>query len=498
MLNQLAEHKVQPDHLDRQALIYIRQSTLAQVIHNTASTARQYDLVQRALELGWPQEHIIVIDQDQGCSGASAADRAGFQHLVAEVGLGHAGAIFSLEASRLARSGSDWYRLIEICALSKTLVVDEEGVYDPSQYNDRLLLGFKGTMSEAELHWLRNRLLGGKLEKARQGKLRLPLPTGLVYDAAQQVILDPDEQVQQALRLVFELFTELGSASAVVKNFRQNNLLIPKRQRGGEYDGELTWQPLGYNRVLAILHNPAYAGAYAYGRSHSLRQVSPEHDYPVQKRIRRPDPDEWTFLLPDAHPGYITWEQYLHNQQRLDDNRTSWAQDRRGVVREGTALLQGIALCGRCGRRMRVCYLQDGITPVYKCDRAYRLFAEPLCQSIRGDALDTAVTQLFLEAMQPAQLEISLTTLEQIETRAQQIDQQWQFRLERARYQADLARRRLFAVDPENRLVARTLERDWNEKLVEIERLEREYLTWSTPKAFQLGPEERQRIVALA
>lgn len=215
MLSQLAEHKVQPDHLARQARRYIRQSTLARVMENTGSKARQYDLAQRALELGWPQEHIVVIDQDQGRSGASRGDRIGFQHLGAEVGLGHAGAIFSLEASRLARSGSDWYRLIEICALSKTLAVDEEGVYDPSYYNDRLLLGFKGTMSEAELHWLRNRLLGGKLEKARQGKLRLPLPTGLVYDAAHEVILDPDEEVQQALRLVFELFTELGTASAV-------------------------------------------------------------------------------------------------------------------------------------------------------------------------------------------------------------------------------------------------------------------------------------------
>ncbi len=496
MLSQLSEHKVQPEHLDRQALIYVRQSTLAQVIANTGSKARQYDLAQRALELGWPQEHIVVIDQDQGCSGASAADRAGFQQLVTEVGLGHAGAIFSLEASRLARSGADWYRLIEMCALSKTLVIDEEGVYDPSHYNDRLLLGFKGTMSEAELHWLRNRLLGGKLEKARQGKLRLPLPTGLVYDAAQQVILDPDEQVQQALRLVFELFTELGAGSAVAKYFRQHSLLIPRRQEGGEQDGELTWRPLGQTRVLAILHNPAYAGAYAYGRSHTVRQVLPGQIGQVEKRIRRPNSEEWTFLRLEAHPGYITWDQYLHNQQKLDDNRT--APDRSGAVREGTALLQGIVLCGRCGRRMSIRYLQDGVTPVYKCDQAYHQFGEPTCQSIRGDTLDAAVAQLFLEAMQPAQLEISLTTLAQIETRAQQIDQQWQLRLERVRYQADLARRRLFAVDPENRLVARNLEHNWNEKLAEVERLEREYLTWSTPKAFQLNSQDRQRILALA
>jgi DNA invertase Pin-like site-specific DNA recombinase len=498
MLNQLVEHKVQAEHLQRQALIYIRQSTLAQVMGNTGSKARQYDLVQRALALGWSQEQLEVIDQDQGRSGASAADRAGFQYLVAEVGLGHAGAIFSLEASRLARSGSDWYRLIEICALSQTLVIDEEGVYDPSQYNDRLLLGFKGTMSEAELHWLRQRLLGGKLEKASQGKLRLPLPTGLVYDTTQEVILDPDEEVQQALRLVFDLFAELGTAGAVAKYFRQHSLLIPTRHWGGQRDGELTWGPLGQNRVLAILHNPAYAGAYAWGRSQSLSQVSPDLDQPLEKRIRRPEPDDWTFLRLEAHPGYITWEQYLQTRQRLDDNYSAPAPDRRGAVREGTALLQGIVLCGRCGRRMSVRYLENGITPVYRCYQAHRQFGEPTCQSIQGTAIDAAVAQLFLQAMQPAQLEISLATLEQIEIRAQQIDQQWQLRLERLRYQADLARRRLFAVEPENRLVARNLERDWNEKLADLEALEREYLTWSKPQAFALSPEERQRILALA
>lgn len=245
---------------------------------------------------------------------------------------------------------------------------------------------------------------------------------------------------------------------------------------------------MGPNRALAILHNPAYAGAYAYGRSQCVGQVFPEQDRPIEKRIRRPNPDEWTFLLLDAHPGYITWDQYLCNQQRLDDNRPSPAQDRRGVVREGTALLQGIALGGRCGRPMSRRYLQDGVTPVYKCHQAYRQFGEPTCQSIRGDGIDAAVAQLFLETMQPAQLEISLTTLEQIETRIRQIDQQWQLRLQRVRYQADLARRRLFAVDPENRLVARNLERDWNEKLAEVERLERDYLTWSTPKGFSAWP----------
>jgi len=497
MLNQMATHKVQGDHLDRQALIYVRQSTLMQVLKNTGSKIRQYDLGQRALELGWPPERIVVIDEDQGTSGTSFAERDGFERVVAEVGLGRTGAVFCLEASRLARSCSNWYRLIEICALTRTLVVDEEGVYDPGQYNDRLLLGIKGAMSESELHWLHNRLLGGKLAKAQQGELRLPLPTGLVYDAANQVRFDPDEEVQQAVRLLFDLFEESGTATAVVKHFKDHDLLFPTRQWGGVDHGQLTWKPLGTGRVLAVLHHPAYAGAYAYGRSQSQIQAN-QNQRPIKHTRRLHNPEEWTSLLLETHPGYITWKQFLRNRQRLDDNRTSRAEDRRGPAREGTALLQGIVLCGRCGRRMTIRYLQDGLTPVYRCAQAYHQFGEPTCQSIRGDGIDATVAQTFLAAMQPAQLEISLATLDQLEAQARQIDEQWQRRLERVRYEADLSRRRLFAIDPENRLVARNLERDWNEKLAEVERLEREYLTLTLPTTLVVSPEERQRILALA
>jgi DNA invertase Pin-like site-specific DNA recombinase len=253
--------KIRPDHLDRQALIYVRQSTLIQVRENTGSTARQYDLAKRASDLGWPPDRIRVIDQDQGHSGSSAVGRDGFQLLVAEVGLKHAGAVFCLEASRLARSCSDWYRLLEICALAETLVIDEDGVYDPGQYNDRLLLGFRGTMSEAELHWLRQRLLGGKLAKAEQGLLRFRLPTGLVYDPAGKIVLDPDEEVRAAVRLVFDLFSQRGSALAVVAHFARHHLRFPIRFWGGRRDGELVWGPLRCARVLDILHNPLYAGA---------------------------------------------------------------------------------------------------------------------------------------------------------------------------------------------------------------------------------------------
>jgi len=498
MLAPLASSKIRSDHLARPAIIYVRQSTLAQVREHTASTARQYDLVRRARELGWPPEAITVIDQDQGRSGASAAGRDGFQALVAEVGLGHAGAVLSLEASRLARASSDWYRLLELCALTETLVVDEDGVYDPGQYDDRLLLGFKGTMSEAELHWLRARLLGGKLEKARQGTLRVKLPTGLVYDPAGRVVLDPDEAVQAAIQLVFALFEDAGSALAVVRHFAAQCLQIPTRHWGGARNGELRWEPLRHGRVLTILHDPAYAGAYVYGRTRTRTQLLPGEALRLKGRTRQVAPEAWPIVLRDAHPGYISWEQFLRIQQRLDDNRTFRPEERRGAVREGAALLQGIVLCGRCGRRMAVRYLADGTRPCYDCTEVHTELAGSTCQSIRGDGVDVAVARSFLEALQPAELTVALAALDDLEARAQQIDRQWQLRLEQARYEADLARRHFLAVEPEHRLVARSLEREWNAKLADVERLEREDATRPSSAAGLVSPEERQRILALA
>lgn len=498
MLNRFNHPKIQPEHLERQAFIYVRQSTLMQVRDNTGSKARQYDLVQRAMNLGWPRERITVIDQDQGHSGASAIGRDGFQLLVSEVGLGRAGAVLSLEVSRLARSCSDWYRLIEICALSQTLVVDEEGVYDPNQYNDRLLLGFKGTMSEAELHWLRSRLQGGKLEKAHKGELRFRPATGFVYDSLGHLILDPDEQVQQAVRLVFDLFDQCGSALAVVQHFNTHSLLFPTRFWGGIRDGELVWHPLSNGRILAILHNPAYAGAYVFGKTQTRTKALPGEAPRIKGRTRQLKPEVWPIVLKEVHPAYITWEEFLRHLQCLDDNRTWRPEERRGAVRTGAALLQGIVLCGRCGRHMSVRYIQDGSLPVYVCAQVHSQLAGKTCQFIMGPEVDAAVSQVFLEAMQPAQLEISMAAFEQIEVRARQIDQQWQLRLERARYEADLARRRFNSIDPENRLVARSLERDWNEKLAEIENLEHEYLSLPRLTAHLVSPAERQRILALA
>lgn len=490
--------KIRPDHLDRQAFIYVRQSTLFQVRENTASTARQYDLHQRACDLGWTPERISVIDQDQGHSGASAVGRDGFQQLIAEVGMGHAGAVFSLEVSRLARSCSDWYRLLEICALTETLVIDEEGIYDPGLYNDRLLLGFKGTMSEAELHWLRSRLQGGKLEKAQHGELRFRPPAGLVLDPLGRVVLDPDEEVQQAVRLVFSLFAQHGSALAVVQAFNERHLRFPTRQWGKRYTGELVWGPLTHSRVLEVLHNPAYAGTYVYGRTQTRTRLLPGESPRVKGRTRPVTRDDWPIVLHEAHPGYLTWEQYLRNQQQLDDNRTFRPEERRGAVREGVALLQGLVLCGVCGRRMRVRYLADGRLPCYDCIEQHVRHGGPTCQSIRGDGVDTAVAAALLEALQPAQLAMSLATLDELAAQARQIERQWQLRVERAQYEADLARRRFLAVDPENRLVARTLEREWNERLTEVARLEREFAALPQLSPPLVTPEERQRILALA
>jgi DNA invertase Pin-like site-specific DNA recombinase len=498
MSTHLSNAKIRPGHLDRQAFVYVRQSTFLQVREHTASTFRQYDLVQRAQELGWTSAAITVIDQDQGRSGTSTLDRDGFQFLIAQVGLGQAGAVLSLEASRLARSCSDWYRLLEICALTDTLVIDEDGVYDPGQYADRLLLGILGTMSEAELHWLRNRLLGGKLAKAEQGQLRMRPPVGLVFDPAGRLVLDPDEQVQQAVRLVFTHFEQTRSALAVVKYFSVHQLLFPDRLWGKSHDGELVWRPLRHTRVLEMLHNPRYTGTYVYGRTQTRRRLLPGEAPRVKGRTRRLAPTDWPIVRHNDHAGYLSWEQFLRNQQQLDDNCTSRSPDRRGAVREGNALLQGIVLCGRCGRRMTIRYTRHGTTPSYECNQVHKQQVGPLCQFVRGDGIDAAVARLFLDAIQPAQLAVSLATLGEIEAQARQIERQWQLQLERARYEADLARRRFLAVEPENRLVARNLERDWNDKLAAVDQRERDYAARSPGLTQQLSAEERQRILALA
>lgn len=356
--------KVRAEHLNRIAIVYIRQSTLTQVRFNRESTERQYALQEEALSLGWTQGQIQVIDEELGISGSGRCQRQGFQQLVAKVSLGEVGGIFGLEVSRLARSSADLLRLLELCGLFGTIVVDEDGIYDLCDFNDRLILGFKGTMSEAELHFLRTRMLGGKKNKAKKGELRFPLPVGYVYDADNQTIIDPDEEVQIAVHNVFDAFKSSGSAYGVVQYFAQNNLRFPKRAYGGAWAGKLVWGQLTHSRVLGMLYNPSYAGVYVYGRYRNQKKVTPQGLF-IHHTVRLPK-EQWEVFIPDHHPGYITWERYEENHKQLQNNRTNI--DRSGPAREGTALMQGLILCGRCGRRMTVRYTGNGgIAPVYEC-----------------------------------------------------------------------------------------------------------------------------------
>ena len=346
--------KVSAGHLKRNAYLYVRQSTLRQVIENSESTKRQYALRQRAIALGWHPDRIVVIDSDLGQSGASATEREGFQKLVGEVGMGHVGLVIGLEVSRLARNSSDWHRLLEISALTDTLILDEDGLYDPAHFNDRLLLGLKGTMSEAELHVMQARMRGGLLSKAQRGELRVPLPVGFLYDAQGHVLLDPDQQVQNSIRFLFQSFRRVGSAGAVVKAFREGKLLFPHRPRGGPQDGELVWVRLGISQTLFVLHNPRYAGAFVYGRTRTRRTLAGAN-------LTRLPQEEWHTLLIGAHTGYIAWEEYQDNVRRLVENAHALGPERRkSPPREGPALLQGLVLCGICGERMKVIYHARG------------------------------------------------------------------------------------------------------------------------------------------
>lgn len=454
--------RVTPRHLRRAAYLYVRQSTLRQVLENTESTQRQYALRQRAIALGWPVDQIVVIDSDLGQSGASAADREGFQRLVRDVSLGRAGLVMGLEVSRLARNSTDWHRLLELCALTDTLILDEDGLYEPAHFNDRLLLGLKGTMSEAELHVLRARLRGGILNKARRGELETPLPIGFVYDAATRVILDPDQQVQGTLRTFFETFRRTGSAMATMKAFRAQQLLFPRRARHGPHAGDVLWAPLEHSSALRILHNPRYAGAFFFGRTRQRRHAELGH---VSERLPR---EEWTALIPDAHAGYITWADFEANQRRLRENAQAVGPDRRrSPPREGPALLQGLVVCGVCGDRMTVRYhlTRGGLWPMYVCQRAGIEHGIPLCQQIPGHGLDHAVAQLLLTTMTPLTVELTLTIQQELQVRVAEADRLRRQHIARAQYEAELARRRYLRVDPDHRLVAAELEAQWNQAL---------------------------------
>jgi DNA invertase Pin-like site-specific DNA recombinase len=493
-MNGTAHEKVNAGHLKRNAYLYIRQSTLRQVLENTESTLRQYDLRQRAVALGWPVERIIVIDTDLGQSAATAADREGFQKLVTEVSLEKAGIVLGLEVSRLARNSTDWHRLLEICALTDTLILDEDGLYDPRHFNDRLLLGLKGAMSEAELHVIRARLQGGILNKARRGELECPLPVGFVYNSEGRPILDLDKQVQESLRFFFDAFRRTGSACAVVKAFRQKGLLFPQRLKKGPNKGELLWGELIHSRALYILHNPRYAGAFIYGRNRT--RVRPDGRVAYTKVPR----EQWT-LFQDAHPGYISWRQYEENLQRLRDNAYANGQDRRkSPPREGPALLQGLAVCGVCGSRMTVRYhaRQTKLVPEYACQRDGVDHLVSVCQHVFGEHLDQAVGQLLIDTVTPLALEVTLTVQREMQARLDEVDRLRRKQVERARYEADLAQRRYLHVDPANRLVADSLEADWNQKLRALTAAQEQYEEQRKKDHAATSELQRASILALA
>ena len=474
----MSEHpKILPQHRERLAYVYIRQSSPGQVKEHLESQDLQYQLAQRAHTLGWRETQTVVIDDDLGKSAISAADRHGFQDLVSAVALGRVGIILVTDVSRLARNCADWYQLLDLAALSHTLISDASGIYDPRIYDDRLLLGLKGAFSEAQWYHMRTHLYAALLNKARRGALAIALPVGYDRTRDGQVVLTPNLEVQSAIRLILEQFAGLGSARAVLRYFRQHSLQLPRQVLGGPDRGEIVWRKPTYQAIYLILKHPAYAGAYSYGKHHHERLPGAG-----KKAVTRALPlAQWPVLIQNAFPAYIPWEQYLMNQARLRENAQG-LHFTRGAPRSGAALLQGLVVCGRCGRPMHTRYEKQ---PAYACHQANQQYGDPYCQHFTAPHVDTAVVGVFLQAVQPAQLEAALAAVEQVEAQRQRLATQWQQRLERARYEADLARRRYEQVDPDNRLVAAELERRWEEKLHTAHSLEQD---WQQAQAQALAP----------
>ena len=484
--------KVQGHHRDRLAIVYVRQSTVQQMERHQESTRLQYGLVDRAQQLGWAPQRLLVIDEDLGKSGASSEGRPGFQRLVAEVGLNHVGIVLGLDMSRLARSCRDWHQLLEVCALFGTLIGDLDGIYDPSDYNDRLLLGLKGTMSEAELHILKQRMLAGKRAKAQRGELGMLLPMGYMRRPSGEVIKDPDEQAQASIHLIFDQFDRLGTLHAVLRYLVQHQIQLPYRVVSGPNKGDLQWHRPNRVTLGNMMHNPIYSGAYVYGR----RPTDPRRKKPGRPATGKTvaKPEQWQVVLKDRLPAYITWDRFERNLKQLEANNNAIL----GVVRHGPSLLSGQIVCGRCGLRMSAMYSNNGNGLRYTCQRMAIDYGEPFCQSLAGEPLDNCVSELVLQALEPAALEISLQIAEDLETEKQQLHQQWKHRLERAQYQVDRAFRQYNAVEPENRLVVRTLERQWEEELAEKEKLQADYARFQMQQPLTLSAQEREQIRQLA
>ena len=486
--------KVKPTHLTRKAIVYIRQSTAQQVLHNCESTARQYALDGRALQLGWPTQSIEIVDEDQGLSGRTAEGRAGFAYLLSEVALNHVGIILGLETSRLARSNTDWHRLLDLCALFQTLLADQDGVYDPTQYNDRLLLGLKGTMSEAELHLLRNRMYEGLLHKAQRGEVYHHPPIGYVKLPEGGFALDPDEQVQSVVRLIFEQFERQGTVCGLLRWLVQHQIRIPVRPHQRAARGQLQWRRPNRVTLQSLLHHPIYAGFYRFGH----RAVDPRKKVPGRRQSGRTlrAPRDCLVLLPDHCPAYISPDQFWANQERLQQNRAR--ADTLGAPRLGPALLSGLLVCGRCGYRMVVNYNNPKNGLRYNCLHALVCYGMPECQSLSGRCLDALVVEQVLAALQPAALELHLAAVEDVEEQQQRLHQHWQQQLERASYEVDRAARQYQQVEPEHRLVARELERRWEEAFQTQARLQQEHEQFCRQRPAKLSAAQRAQVRQLA
>jgi DNA invertase Pin-like site-specific DNA recombinase len=483
--------KILAAHQERLAIVYVRQSSPRQVLENRESTARQYAFADQAVAWGWPRERVLTIDEDLGKSGRTAEGRSGFQRLVTEVTLNHVGLVLGLEMSRLARSSKDWHAFFEMCAIFGTLIADEDGVYDGNDPNDRLLLGLKGIMSEMELHVMRNRLNRGRDHKAQRGELFHHVPMGYVILPTGQVDYDPDEQARSVMHLVFDKFEELGSIYGVFHWLIRHDIRLPVRPLSGAQQGQLAWRRPSIPTLAQVLRHPIYAGAYTYGR----RPGDPKRQFSPGKTYRPWVPmDQWKVLLKDRLPAYITWEQYLRNRERIVQNRP--ASDARGVPRAGAALLSGLIVCGHCGRHMQTTYGGHG-TPQYHCNRQHVEATEPRCYGLAARPLDELVSAQVLRALEPAAVELSLQARTDVERERQRLGKHWQQRRQRARYDVELAERRYQAVDPDNRLVAASLEKRWEEALAQERQVQEDYDRFVGETPLQLTDTERNRITAL-
>jgi DNA invertase Pin-like site-specific DNA recombinase len=480
-------------HLDLLVIVYVRQSDPHQVLNHRESRERQYALADLAAAWGWPRDRILIIDDDQGLSGRTADQRSGFQRTLAEVTMGHVGLILGIEMSRIARNNKDWHNLLEMCAIFGTLLADEDGVYDPQDTNDRLLLGLKGTISEFELVTMRNRLERGRLHKAQRGELFYRVPTGYIKLSSDRVAMDPDEQVRDVIRLIFDKYDEIGSMWGVFHYLIDNDIRLGFRPFHGPNRGNLEWRRPVLNTVFEILRNPMYAGAYAYGRRtcQRARTAAVEHSgdgkwVPM---------DRWKVLIRDCLPAYITWDRYIAHQECLRQHRTGF--DSKGSPREGSALLGGLLVCGTCGRRLQPTYRSPSRV-YYHCIRYLQEATEQVCFGLKATVVDDLVTQQVLSALEPAALELSCRALEDVQRERARLDKHWKQRLQRARYEAEDAERRYRAVDPENRLVARSLEQRWEETLRAERQIRDDYDRFLREQPPQLSQQERARIAALS